>query len=201
MIKFLADLPDVRNTRVWRSVFRSPERGQQSAPLAGRAAERFHAPGVGQDAAARAGFRCHLVSGHAQPGVLPDPGRHRHPADAVLPSFGPARLPGHEGPAVRRFGGSVSAQFTPLVGACHGAAGVRAHVQGVLPRRVSSSARIQLGHRRDAADGDLVSQLYRLPAAVGSTGVLGDHRRLEYYVGGAGDGRQKFDSLCWAATP
>ena len=47
--------------------------------------------------------------------------------------------------------GIVSAQPASLVGARHGVSGIRAHVQGVLSRRVSPSARIQLGDRRHSS--------------------------------------------------
>ena len=81
--------------------------------------------------------------------------------------------------------GRVSAQSASLVGAGHGVPGVRAHVQGVLPGRISHAARVQLGDRRRAADHHAVPQLHRLSASVGSTGILGHHGGLEYHVRGS----------------
>src|ERR1035441_4777880 len=45
---------------------------------------------------------------------------HRHSADAVLPSLGPAGLRRHERPAVRGFVRRVSSQPASLVGPRHG---------------------------------------------------------------------------------
>ena len=168
-------------------------RFEHAEARAGDSAERVPAPVLDQGAHAHAEFQRDLVSGHADAGHISDPGRDRHSADVLLPPVGAAGLRRHQRPAVRRLLGIISAQPASLVRARHGVSGVRAHVQSVLSRRLPRAARVQLGDRRHPSADDAAAQLHRLPAALGSTGVLGDHRGIEHCIGRSGDGRK--DSL------
>ncbi len=47
----------------------------------------------------------------------------------------------------------------------------------LLPRRLQGTPRVQLGHRGRVVGTDAADVLHRLPAAVGSAGVLGDRGR------------------------
>ena len=175
-------------------------RFEHTASRAGHPAERVPAPVLHQGAHAHAELQRDLVFGHADAGNVSYSGRDRNSADALLPSLRAAGLRRHEGSAVRGFVRTVSAQSASLVGARHGFPGLRAHVQGFLSRRLPHSARVQLGDRRGSSADDAAAQLHRLPASLGSTGLLGDHGRIEHRVCRPGHGRQDSLPAAWRAT-
>ena len=157
---------------------------------AGHPAERVPASVLHQSPHTHAGLQCNLVSGHADAGNIFHSGRDRNPSHALLPPLRAAGLRGHERPAVRRVVWIVSAQSASLVSARHGFPGLRAHVQGFLPRRLPHSARIQLGDRRGSSADHAVAQLHGLSASLGPTGLLGNYRGIEYRFCRAAHGQQ-----------
>ena len=152
---------------------------EHTASLAGHSAEHIPASVLDQGSQAHGALQRHMVPGHADAGDVPDPGHHRHFADALLPPFRAASLRRHEGPAVRRLLRAVPAQSAPLVGARDGFL-VFAHMFKVFYRGAyPHTARIQLGRRHRAAADHAAAQLHRLPAALGPAGILGDHGRVQ----------------------
>ena len=184
---------DLRETRVWRSIFRSGT-GSSTLKRALAIQQNVFLHLFSTKVRKRMlSFSATWYLGTLTLGTFSYSGRDRHPADALLPSLCAAGLCRHEGSAVRGLLRTVPAQSASLVGARHGFPGLRAHVQGFLSRSLSHSPRIQLGDRRGSAADHAAAQLHGLSAALGPTGLLGDHGGIEHRFGCAAHGQQ--DSL------
>src|SRR4030042_6165638 len=68
-----------------------------------------------------------------------------------------------------------------MVGAWHGPDGLSPHGPPFLPPFVPAPAGIQLGHRDRSPYPDPCPQLHGIPPPLGSTGLLGNHRRNDHY--------------------
>ena len=136
-------------------------------------AERAHRPPV-------AALCLHLRPGPDPHRLLRSADHHRNPADGVLQARRGTGLQLGEGHSLRSPGGPVHPQHPPLERAPDGAGGVPAHGARLLHRLVQTPAGIQLAHRPGAAGVHAGSKFHRLSAAVGPTGVLGDHHRRQY---------------------
>ena len=84
--------------------------------------------------------------------------------------------------------GRVPAQPASLVGACHGAAGVRASVQGFLSGSLPAAAGIQLGDRSGAPDPDHCSSAIPAILPWDQLSFWADYRGLESRCHGSGGG-------------
>ena len=83
-----------------------------------------------------------------------------------------------EGDPIRRPHGTFHAQHPPLGGPRHGGLRDLAHGPRVLHGGVQGAAPVQLGGRHDVVRVDAWAELYRIPVALGPTGILGGDGRL-----------------------
>ena len=72
-----AYINELRETRLWRSVFRSGTGATNLHRALAVQQNIFPAPVLGEDAAGGAELQRHLVPGNAEPGDISDPGSHR----------------------------------------------------------------------------------------------------------------------------
>ena len=118
----------------------------------------------------------HLLARRHRGRLLGHSRRDRRAADVLLPPLGAARLPRHEGAAVRGGQRAVPAQPPPLGRARDGLRGGSPHAPRLLPPRLPAAAPVQLGHRRRPADGDPAALLHRLSPALGPARLSGASR-------------------------
>ena len=126
-------------------------------------------------------------------GCLVLPARPVRPApDVPLRAVGRAGLPVGQGHRVRGDVRLVASRGAPHRRAPDGRRRRPAPGKGVSDRRLQerrrpgSAAGMELGDRRRDALADPLPLLHRLPASVGSAGLLGGDRRHQHRVGGAG---------------
>ena len=141
--------------------------------------QRLPARVPGQDPEARAAPALLVPARVHRRGAVRHPARHRRVPDVRLHAVGRLRVRRHAAPEDRRRLRAADPQRAPLGGAPDGARRRAAPRARLLRRRVQEAARVQLGHRRDAAAAHARLLVHRLPAAVGPARVLGGHRRHE----------------------
>ncbi len=130
-------------------------------------------PAPGEGEAARGEGELHALPRWSVVLPLHPAHRHRHLPDVLLPADGDERVERHLHAAHRGHLRIARAQHAPMGRAPHGADRLPAHGARLLPRRLQTAARVQLDHRRRAADAHPPALVHRLPAPVGPIGRYG----------------------------
>src|SRR5437867_2838684 len=116
--------------------------------------------------------------------------RHGHLAHVLLPPGGAPCLPGYERSSIRRFEWRLSSQSSPTGRAFDGPCRLLAHVSRVLPRRLQTAPRVQLGGRCRSSSGHAVPQLHGLSLALGPACLLGRDCRHQHHFRDASSRQQ-----------